>query len=241
MREHLDEIIVKIRTLTPFALIRPSDGEYSILKGNTLTNCDNWTFKSGGILQGQLMKSIQTFHPSVYIGIPCNTCNRGWNCTEEIYNDFINKYNVPLQQTTYANIFMNSTWSHFVSFMTSFTYGFYYIGSGTLTGSLTIKDRLLVDSKLVDTWDTSHTNATARVLDFIKDKSKQVFCIDFYHFLILSSFKVYAYEYISVSVLKHYFDAGIGIVCYVHSLIGLAGNTITKKDVDTQCEGIFFK
>jgi len=40
-------------------------------------------------------------------------------------------------------------------------------------------------------------------------------------------------------VSKHDFDAGIGIVRYVQSLIGLAGNTITKKDVDTQCEGIF--
>ncbi len=38
---------------------------------------------------------------------------------------------------------------------------------------------------------------------------------------------------------KHDFDAGIGIVRYVQSLIGLAGNTITKKDVDTQCEGFF--
>jgi hypothetical protein len=44
---------------------------------------------------------------------------------------------------------------------------------------------------------------------------------------------------ISVCVSKHDFDTGIGIVGYVHSLIGLAGNTITKKDVDTQCEGIF--
>jgi hypothetical protein len=44
---------------------------------------------------------------------------------------------------------------------------------------------------------------------------------------------------ISVHVSKHDFDAGIGIIHYVHSLIGLAGNTITKKDVDTQCEGFF--
>jgi hypothetical protein len=40
-------------------------------------------------------------------------------------------------------------------------------------------------------------------------------------------------------VSKHDFDAGIGIVRYVHSLIGLAGNTITKKDVNTQYEGFF--
>ncbi len=55
----------------------------------------------------------------------------------------------------------------------------------------------------------------------------------------MASFKVNAYEYISVRVSKHDFDTGIGIVRYVHSLIGLAGNTITKKDVHTQCEGFF--
>jgi hypothetical protein len=44
---------------------------------------------------------------------------------------------------------------------------------------------------------------------------------------------------ISLRVSKHDFDAGIGIVRYVHSLIELAGNIITKKDVDTQCEGFF--
>ena len=72
-----------------------------------------------------------------------------------------------------------------------------------------------------------------------RPKSKQVFCIDFYHYLLLGSFKVYAYKYMSVCVSKHDFHAGIGIVRYFHSLIGLAGNTITKKDVDTQVEGIF--
>jgi hypothetical protein len=44
---------------------------------------------------------------------------------------------------------------------------------------------------------------------------------------------------ISVCVSKHDFNAGIGIVRYIHSLIGLAGNTITTKDVNTQCEGFF--
>jgi hypothetical protein len=44
---------------------------------------------------------------------------------------------------------------------------------------------------------------------------------------------------ISVHVSKHDFNTGIGIVRYVHSLIGLAGNTITKIVVDAQCEGIF--
>jgi hypothetical protein len=80
---------------------------------------------------------------------------------------------------------------------------------------------------------------TSRSMPLRRPKSKQVFCIDLYHYLLLDSFKVYAYEYISVRVSNYDFDAGIGIVCYVHSLIGLAGNTITKKDVNNECEGIF--
>jgi hypothetical protein len=80
---------------------------------------------------------------------------------------------------------------------------------------------------------------TSKSMPLRRPKSKQVFCIDLYHYLLLGSFKVYTYEYISVRMSKNDFDAGIRIVRYVHSLIGLAGNTITKKDVDTQCEGFF--
>jgi hypothetical protein len=75
---------------------------------------------------------------------------------------------------------------------------------------------------------------TSRSVPLRRPKSKQVFFIDLSHYLLLGSFKVYAYEYISVRVSKYDFDARIGIVRYVHSLIGLAANTITKKDVDTQ-------
>jgi hypothetical protein len=90
----------------------------------------------------------------------------------------------------------------------------------------------LVNNKVVNAF-------TSISMPLRRPKSKQVFCIAFNHYLLLGSFKVYAYEYTSVHVSKHNFDARIEIVCYVHSLIGLAGNTITKKDVDTQCEGIF--
>ncbi len=93
----------------------------------------------------------------------------------------------------------------------------------------------------VDSDNNKVVNAfTSRSMPLRRPKSKQVLCINLYHhYLLLDSFKVYAHEYISVRVSKYDFDAGIGIVCYVHSLIGLAGNTITKKDVDTECEGIF--
>jgi hypothetical protein len=47
------------------------------------------------------------------------------------------------------------------------------------------------------------------------------------------------YMNISVRVSKHDFDAGIGIVCYVHSLIGFAGNTITKKMLTLSVKDFF--
>ena len=125
MKDHLNSIISKIKTNTHFGLIRPSDGEYTILKGSTLTNCDNWTFKEGGILQKQLMDAVKTVDPNLYIGIPCNTCNKPWNCTDTIYNDFIEKYEVPLAQRTYANVVGNSNWPTFSEFMKSYKPGFF--------------------------------------------------------------------------------------------------------------------
>lgn len=174
MMDHLNSILSKLNNLDSFALIRPSDGEHTILKGKTLTNCDAWTFK-GGILQEQLLAAVKTVNPSLYIGIPCNTCYKPWNCTHEIYNDFVD-FGVPMEQRTYANIFMNSNWKKFVSFMKTFKHGFSLISSGSLTGDLPIKERLVIDSKLLDNWDTVHEEATTRVLDFVKDAKKKVFC-----------------------------------------------------------------
>jgi hypothetical protein len=44
---------------------------------------------------------------------------------------------------------------------------------------------------------------------------------------------------ISVSMSKHDFNAGIGIIRYVHSLVRLAGNTITKKDSTLSVKDFF--
>jgi hypothetical protein len=111
---------------------------------------------------------------------------------------------------------------------------------------LTANNIRLLSNKLyrshVDSDNNKVVNAfTSRSMLLRRPKSKQVLCINLYHYLLLDSFKVYAYEYLSVRMSKYDFDAGIGIVCYVHSLIELAGNTITKKDVGTGCEGFFFQ
>jgi FkbM family methyltransferase len=176
MSEHLDAILNKIKSQTPFGLIRPSDGEHTILMDKTLTNCDNWTFEKGGKLRQDLLEAVKTQDPNLYIGIPCNTCNKPWNCTDKIYNDFTQEFQVPLAQRTYANIFGNSNWQKFSNFMKSYNKRFYLITSGTAPSNLPIKERYIIDSKLVNQWDLLNASETERLLNFIKDKKRQLIC-----------------------------------------------------------------
>jgi tetratricopeptide (TPR) repeat protein len=176
MKDHLEQIISKIESGTYFGLIRPSDGEHTVLKGDTLTNCDGWTFKKGSVLQEQLLKAIQTVDQNLYIGIPCNTCNKPWNCTDEIYNNFIDNWKVPLAQRTYANLVGNSNWKRFSGFMKSYTKGFFLITSGTMATDLPLKERFIIDSKLVNNWDTLGVSETERLKRFIADKKDELIC-----------------------------------------------------------------
>ena len=176
MADHLEQILKKINSGTPFGLIRPSDGEYKILKNENLTNLDNWTFKQGGKLSGQLLEAIKTADQNLYIGIPCNTCNKPWNCTDQIYTDFVGPFGVLLCQRTYANIFGNSNWPRFSEFMKVYEPGFYLITSGHDSTQLPIKELYTIDSKLVDFWDTVGEEETARLLRFIKGKKDQLIC-----------------------------------------------------------------
>jgi len=173
MARHLEQILKKVETGTPFGLIRPSDGEYKILKNETLTNLDSWTFKEGGKLRGQLAEAIKTVDPNLYIGIPCNTCNKAWNCTDQIYNNFLDM-GVPLAQRTYANLVGNSNWPRFSEFMKAHP-GFYMITSGHDSTQLPIKELYTIDGQLVNNWDTVGEEETARLLRFIKGK-KGLFC-----------------------------------------------------------------
>jgi SAM-dependent methyltransferase len=175
MHEHLTQILKKIKAKKPFGLIRPSDGEYSILKDQTLTNLDNWTFQKGGKLRNQLLNALKTQDQNLYIGIPCNTCNKPWNCTDQIYNDFIEEYGVPLAQRTYANLVGNSNWKTFTDFLKTYERRFFLITSGTKPSDLPIKERFLISDKLVNSWDQDGELETQRLLNFIKGKKEQLF------------------------------------------------------------------
>lgn len=174
MMDHLLQIIAKIKSKTPFGLIRPSDGEHKILLDETLTNVDNWTFTKGGILKKQLLESVGVINPNLYIGIPCNTCNLQWNCTDKIYNDFIYKFKVPIDQRTYANIFGNSNWHTFIEFIKSYEDKIYLITSGTMK-YFKNEERFVIDKYLVNNWDNLWESETNKLLDFINEKTNQLF------------------------------------------------------------------
>jgi len=171
MNEHLQQIIENINNGEHFGIIRPSDGEFTILENNTLTNCDHWTFTKNGILRDQLIESVKIKKPNLFIGIPCNNC-----CIENMCVTYLKKYNVPVQQITYANLFCNSNWIPFTNFLKSYEKGFYLIAPGTKECEFNIKERLQIDKFLVNNWDTIWEKETNRILDYIKNKENELIC-----------------------------------------------------------------
>jgi hypothetical protein len=77
-----------------------------------------------------------------------------------------------------------------------------------------------------------HIHGTFKLREF----SATAFNLVYQHTLV--SFNDYPSVCTPVHVLNHNVNAGIGIVRYVHSLIGLADTTISNRDVDNQCQGI---
>ena len=175
MAEHLKTFQALIDRQQPFALIRPSDGEHSVLKNRTLTNCDKWTFKEGGQLQKDLLAAVQTDVSGLYIGIPCNTCQMPWNCTNEVYHDYMDL--IPQHRRTYANLFMNANWPAFIEHLKAVKQPIHVITSGSYeSADLTFASRHLIDPLLVDKWDEKGVAETARILDYVKGKRGAIIC-----------------------------------------------------------------
>ena len=177
MADHLDLILEKIVAKRPFGLIRPSDGEHTVLLNRTLTNCDAWTFQAGGVLREQLLASIGKVDPNLYIGIPCNTCNKPWNCTDEIYTNYTKRWAVPPGQITYANIFMNSNWAKWAEFIKGYAPGIYLVGSGDKTVTdINVKGKHVIGTMLVNRWDTVHQAETDSLYKFIDSLHGELVC-----------------------------------------------------------------
>lgn len=167
---HLLFFLQKILDKTPFGIVRPADGEFQVLCDNTLTNCDNWTYKKGGRLRNDMFTSLSKQMPNLYIGIPCDCCN------VDMKNTYVSILNLEKTRMTYANLFCNANWKTFITFLENYPDGFSLVTSGTKSCNLPIKDRLIIDAYLVDKWDELHEKETQQVLNWISTKTNELIC-----------------------------------------------------------------
>lgn len=148
---HMQFFLNKLKNEEPFAIIRPNDGEYMILKGLHFHTQDKWRF-GGGTLSKDLFNSIQLASklPDLFIGIPCYVC---WNNGDTQW--YIDTFNLTEKNLTYGNIVCNGNWWLFMDFFIKSKTPFYYIGPGTKqSDKLNIIDRCHIDELQVERWDS---------------------------------------------------------------------------------------
>lgn len=170
---HLFQVLQKIQEREPFCVIRPSDGEYMVLRGDTFNNIDNWHFNGTGSLKTDLDRAIHAAAktPKTYIGIPCPCDN------EEILNHYRTTYGLTQENTTYANLFCNKNWELFLQYMNTNQVPFYYIGPAinTPTQLFRVVDQFVTDEFLVNAWDTDKERVSANLREWMKGK-QGIFC-----------------------------------------------------------------
>lgn len=108
----------------PFAFSKYADGEYKILRNERITNCDNWTFIPSlhSKEQGLLLDSFQYYHPNYIIGISCPCCQPQEHVDWMRRNSAPNKIHweslgtvSPIENLTWANLFVNNNYQFFVN------------------------------------------------------------------------------------------------------------------------------
>ena len=152
--QHLAVFLRKLEKRTPFALIRPGDGEYLIMLGQTIHTQDKWDYE-GGTLQQDLLRVKDSIagHPNLFVGVPCRGCH-GENVTEW----YKRTWELQDAQTTYATICCNKNWKEFTNYFVKSRHPFYYIGPGTShSAEMNILGHHAVDPQLVNKWDTAKT------------------------------------------------------------------------------------
>ena len=162
---HLELLLNKIKDNEPFGVIRPADGELQILQNNTLTNVDNWTFRSNGILRNHLFNAINADLKNLYVGIPCPTCNK------EMFDIYNSSFNIPKERRTYSNVFVNANWKSFTNFLKEYKNGFYVITPGLKeVTEFNVLGRYIIDPYLVNSWDEKHSKETDKLVQWISSK-----------------------------------------------------------------------
>ena len=162
-RTKLDSIINLLNRLEPVCVIRPSDGEYMVLQGMDFKNIDNWHFSGKGLLKDELDLSIKKGCElnNCFIGIPCSCCNK------EIELWYKNNYKLNESNITFANLFCNSNWQPFISFLIENKFRFYFIGPPQQNSELNIVDSFEIPQYLVNTYDTDGSSYYTNIKQWV--------------------------------------------------------------------------
>lgn len=172
--QHLFEVLKKIHMKESFCVIRPSDGEYMVLRGDNFNNIDNWHFNGTGTLKNDLANAIQKAGetPNTYIGIPCPCDNI------EILNYYCDTFGLSKKNVTYANLFCNRNWEFFVQYMKGENVPFYFIGPNIQNSEhgFHLQDQFETDEFLVNKWDDEKVRVSANLREWMKGK-QGIFCL----------------------------------------------------------------
>lgn len=170
LKGELDYFLAKIQKHEPFALIRPADGEYRVLKNETLTNIDDWTFRAGDRLSNDLNNAIKdAVKNNIFIGIACPDCNA------QMYNWYLNTYSMNPLYTTFANVFVNSNWKHWVDFLKANKPEVHLFGPSNNPYFLNIRNYHPIPEKLVNSWNTEAEGTIRSVLDVTNKTCGQLY------------------------------------------------------------------
>lgn len=170
----LEYFISRIKAKKHFAIMRCADGEYAISKNESITNCDNWTFKKNSILAKHFNESLSMIQSNVFYGVsgPADsqeTCNY-W------YENILNTHNI-----TFANIFVNSNYKTWENFIINAKYNCVlisqvYPSSGKI-GGMKIIEYLPIDKYLVNNWDTEYEKYFELVSELATNHTNVIFCV----------------------------------------------------------------
>jgi hypothetical protein len=107
-RGDIEFIFNKLKNKEKFSFSKYADGEYEVLRNQTLTNCDNWTFDSTNHshVYDQLLDSFTYKDEGYYVGISCPCCQP--RAAIDWMRDQVG------QNMTWANIFVNSNYEYYV-------------------------------------------------------------------------------------------------------------------------------
>lgn len=149
---HLPLFLHKFTHRIPFSIIRPGDGEYSIMMKKETRTQDGWTFVEEGTL-AQDLHDITSWISGVkdmYVGIPCKDCNT----EHDVHSWYKETWKLQPSQVTYSSLFCDANWMTFSTYLKESHLPFHYIGPGERTDSpLNVLNRWKVKEQLVNTWD----------------------------------------------------------------------------------------